>query len=300
MTKSNQKDILVQLATKFSMVVALIIVSAKIFAWFYTSSATILASLADSVLDVLSSFINFVAARYAIQPPDDEHRFGHGKAEDLAVYTQASIFAASGIFVFFVSIKRIINPVQIEHGVLGIGVMILSIFLTIFLVLFQTYVLKKTKSKIVQADKLHFSVDLMSNVAVIAALVLSEFVGNNYIDPAFALIIASYIFYGALKLLKSAFKNLMDHEMDEKDRDKIKEIILRNKKIRGFHDLKTRYSGRKAVIQFHIEMDGKITLLDAHHITDKIEEELRKLFHGADIIIHQDPCEINEEVEFVS
>ncbi|MEQ9115603.1 MAG: cation diffusion facilitator family transporter [Rickettsiales bacterium] len=300
MTKINHKDFLVKLATNCSMFVAIVIVSAKVFAWFYTSSATILASLADSVLDVFSSLINFIAARYAIQPPDNEHRFGHGKAEDIAVYTQASIFAASGIFIFVVSIKRMLDPVTIEHGTIGILVMVFSIILTILLIAFQSYVVKKTQSKIVKADKLHFSVDLLSNLAVIVALVMTSFFGNMYIDPIFAICIAFYIFYGAVKLLRDAFKNLMDHEMDDEDRNMIKKIISDNKKIKGFHDLKTRHSGRRAVIQFHLEMDGRMTLYDAHKISDEIEKGILKLFGDADIIIHQDPCEINEEVEFLS
>lgn len=296
----KENDQLIIKATCFSLAVALIIVLAKLFAWYYTDSTVILASFADSMLDIAASFINLIASRYALQPPDNDHRFGHGKAEDLAVFSQSSFFIISGVFVLGVSIKKLIVPTPLENDKLGIITMAFSILLTIFLILYQNYAYKRTKSKIIKADRLHYSVDLLSNLAVIIALFLSKYLNNPYIDPIFAIGIAGYIIFEALKLLSSAFRNLMDHEMEEKDRKKIKSIIMANKKVKGFHDLKTRYSGRKPVIQFHIELDSKMPLYEAHEIAEDLEVELYKAFKKADIIIHQDPYGESKEVNFVS
>lgn len=296
----GQKDITIVRATILSVMVAIIIVLAKFVGWYYTDSLTILASVTDSLLDIAASFVNFIAARYALQPPDNEHRFGHGKAEDLAVFTQSAFFSLSGIFILGVSVRRLIFPAPLEHGKFGIIVIIFSIIMTIFLIMYQTYAYKKTRSQIVKADRLHYSVDLFSNMAVIVSLSLSEYFNSEYIDPIFASLIAIYMLVSAIRLINNAFKNLMDHEMEEEHRSKIKKIIMSNKRVRGFHDLKTRYSGRKAVIQFHIELDGKMPLNEAHKIAERIESKICHSFKGADVIIHQDPAELDEEVEFVS
>ncbi len=293
-------NFLIKRATYMSVVVSLIIVLIKLLAWYYTDSPTIFASFTDSMLDIASSLLNFVAARYSMQPPDNEHRFGHGKVEDLAVFSQSVFFVLSGVFVLGVSIKRILVPMPLEHGFFGIMVMIFSIIVTVFLISYQSYVVKKTNSRIVAADRLHYSMDLLTNLAVIISLLLSLYFDNAYIDPVFALFISFYIIFNAVKLITSAFKNLTDHEMEDKKKERVKEIILSNPKVKGFHDLKTRYSGRKPVIQFHLELDGNMSLHDAHNISEDLEQKILKVFRGADIIIHQDPHNIDEEVNFVS
>lgn len=298
MKKSN--DILIIRATSLSVLVSFIIILAKILAWFYTGSTSVLVSLTDSALDIIASLVNFLAARYALQPPDNEHRFGHGKAEDLAVFAQSSFFAISGIFILILSIKKMIFPEPIDPNDEGIFIMIFSIIMSILLISYQNYAYKRTKSRIVKTDTIHYMSDLLTNSAVIVSLLLSRYFNNIYIDPIFAIFIALYILYSGVKLLIRSFKNLMDHEMDEDQKSKIKEVIMSEKEVRGFHDLKTRYSGRKAVIQVHLEFDGKMTLDNVHKLSDKIEYRLLQIFKNADIIIHQDPYDADEEVQFVS
>lgn len=281
-----------------SISVSSLIIIAKIIGWYITDSTTILASLTDSLLDVTASLINFIAAKYALQPPDNEHRFGHNKAEDLAVFAQSSFFGLSGIFVIMVSIKRLIVPKVIEHDILGIYIMLFSIVVTIFLLVYQTYVLKKTSSNIVKADRLHYSFDLLTNFAVIISLYLSGIFNNKFIDPLFAIFIAVYILYGAAKLLINALNNLMDHEFEEEEKSKIHKIIMSSKQALGYHDLKTRKAGRKYFIQFHLEMDGNISLIQSHNIAEDIEKKLKDEFENLEIIIHQDPEGIDEEKQF--
>lgn len=275
-----------------SIFTAILILIAKVVAWYVTDSPTILATLTDSFLDIAASFINFIAAKYALQPPDNEHRFGHGKAEDLAVFTQSTFFSLSGIFIIVIAAKRIIYPESTKENDFGIAVMVFSMVATTLLIMYQTYSYKKTSSKIVKADRLHYVVDLLTNAGVILSLYLSKVLDNKIIDPIFAICIALYLLYSAWDLLSSAFHNLLDHEFKPADKEKLDELIMSHKKVKGYHDLKTRYAGRQSFIQFHLELEGRMTLNESHRISEEIEMGIMNEFKRAEVIIHQDPAEL--------
>jgi len=281
-----------------SITIAIVLLVAKVLAWYVTDSPSILATMTDSFLDIAASFINLIAAKYALQPPDNEHRFGHGKAEDLAVFTQSTFFGLSGFFVLIVSIKRIIDPVGIEENAFGMVIMLFSMLATTILILYQTYVYRKTSSNIIKADRLHYSIDLLTNFAVIISLYLSKKFNSKIIDPIFAIFIALYLLYGAWELLSRAFHNLLDHEFSKEDKEKLHELIFSNPKVKGYHDLKTRYAGRQSFIQFHMELDGQMSLNESHKIADNIEDKIISKFKGAEVLIHQDPAELNEAKQF--
>ena len=283
-------NFLVIRAVYASILTAILILVSKVIAWYVTDSPAVLATLLDSFLDIAASFINFAAAKYALQPPDNEHRFGHGKAEDLAIFAQSTFFAMSGIVIIIVSIKKLIIPVHVQESEFGMIVMLFSIVTTSCLISYQTYVYKKTQSGIVKADRLHYSTDLVANFAVIISLYLSKLWDSKIVDPIFALFIAGYILYGSFELFSRAFRNLLDHEFSEYERRKLHLIISSNKKVKGYHNLKTRYAGRKAFIQFHLELDGEMSLRDSHSISDEIEEKIMLKFTDAEVLIHQDPA----------
>lgn len=287
-------------ATIASVITALVTILVKGVAWLITDSSSILASLADSMLDAASSTINFVAARYSLQPPDNEHRFGKGKAEDLAVLIQSVFCTVSGLVIIGLAIKRIINPVLLEHSITGIGLIVFSLFSTLALVLYQSYVINRTASKIVEVDRLHYLVDFLTNSAVIFSLILSYYWDNVLIDPIIAIAIASFMLFGSIKLLVRSLRNLMDHELDPQLRQKIIAIILSHPQVKGYHDLKTRCSGSKSLAQFHLEMDGDMTLNQAHNLSDEVEEMIHRQIKNIEIIIHQDPHGIHGKHEFLS
>ena len=259
---------------------------------------TIFAALIDSFLDIIASLFNYFAVRYALQPPDKNHRFGFYKITDLAVLSQSSFFCLSGIVVVIMSIKKIMNPEEMNDESLGISLMMVTILITLFLVIYQKYVMIKTKSEIIAADNLHYLSDLMTNLIAIFSLWVSHQYDTKYIDPLLGILIAIYIFYGSWKLLKSSFARLIDKEFAADDKLKIIKVIGAHPKVKGFHDLKTRLAGNKAFIQVHLEMDGSISLYDSHDIVHEIENEILKIMPEADIIIHQDPCGIEEEVAY--
>jgi cation diffusion facilitator family transporter len=298
MKHTDHRSRLVIRATVASMATAAIIIIAKTIAWATTDSSSVLASLIDSLLDIISSFINFLAARYAMQPPDSEHRFGHGKAEDLAVLVQSSFFIISGIFVTIIAVKKIITPQELDNSELGVWLVIFSLAISALLMIYQTYVIKSTSSNIIKADRLHYFTDFFTNGAVIVSLFLSIFLKSKIIDPIFAIMIAIYMLYEAFKLFKEAFRNLMDHEFSETDKRLLQQIITSHKDVKGFHDLKTRHSGSKPIIQFHLEMDGKVSLYEAHTIAEAVETLIKQKFKNAEVIIHQDPEGVNEKREF--
>lgn len=279
-----------RLATVASVAVATALIAAKIVAWLMTGSVSLLSSLVDSLMDVAASLINLIAVRHALTPPDREHRFGHGKAEPLAGLAQAAFIAGSALFLVIEAIDRLVEPRPIEAQGVGIAVMIMSIVVTIGLVRFQTYVVRRTGSTAIDADALHYRTDVMVNGAVIAAILLSRHLGWSWADPVFALAIALYIVRGASAIARRSLDLLMDREFADDDRARIRRIVLDHPESRSMHELRTRSSGTQPFIQFHLELDPHISLLRAHEISDEIEHRILAAFPGAEVIIHQDPA----------
>lgn len=276
-------------ATYASVATASVLIVVKFVAWEATGSLSLLAALIDSVLDMAASVINLIAVRHALTPPDKEHRFGHGKAEPLAALGQAAFICGSALFLVFEAIDRLIRPASIEHGNIGLAVMVFSIVATLALVTFQRYVIARTRSLAIAADSLHYRGDILMNVAVIVALLLSVHLGWLYIDPLFGLGIAAYIVYNAWLIGRGALNMLMDRELPEDERARIRDLILAHPEVQGLHDLRTRASGPHFFIQCHVEMDGELRLWDAHVVADRIEKQLMEAFPGAEVIIHEDP-----------
>jgi len=280
---------LTKMASTLSMVAALILIMMKTVAWSYTDSMSMMSSLLDSLLDALASAVNFMAVRYALQPADKEHRFGHGKAEEIAGLAQATFVAGSGLFLCIESIKRLVEPEPVSHGTIGIAVMVISMLVTLVLVLFQRYVVAQTKSSAISADALHYVTDFLSNFAVIVALVLATQFGWAHADPLIALAVSGYILYGAWQIGMASFQNLMDREFTDEERTRIKTLTLNQPGVLGLHDLRTRKAGMHSFIQMHLDLDGTKTLNEAHAISDRVEEVLKQAFPHTSVIIHEDP-----------
>lgn len=283
--ESNQ---LLKLATYASVATAAILIAAKLGAYLLTNSVSVLASLVDSLMDAGASLINLLAVHYALAPPDREHRYGHGKAESIAGLAQATFIAGSGLFLILEAVDRLLHPKPLEAVGIGLGVMIFAIVATAILMAIQHYVIKRTRSTAIRADALHYKTDLLTNVAIIAALLLSE-IGWLGIDPIFALVIAAYILYSSWGIGTEAFHDLLDHELPQDKRELIIQIIKDHPKVQGMHDLRTRLSGRTEFIQMHLELDDYLPLIEAHAIADEVEEKIKQAMPSADVVIHQDP-----------
>jgi ferrous-iron efflux pump FieF len=273
-----------------SVAVAVLLISIKLAAWLYIGSVALLGSLVDSTLDLLASLATLIAIRQAVEPADKEHRFGHGKVEAIAGIGQSAIIMLSAVFLLEQSVSRLITPEVISHGLVGIGVLVASIFLTIFLVRYQMSVARRTGSLAVTADSFHYRSDLVMNLAVITAIGLTEYFGLVYADPLFGLGIAAYIGISAFGIARQAYDMLMDREMPEEDRLRIKTIAMAQGQVKNLHDLRTRQSGFNQFIQLHIELDAELKLRDAHTICDAVEVDIQKAYPDAEILIHADPA----------
>lgn len=285
---------LMRLAAWASLAVAGLLVLVKAIAWFMTGSVAILGSLVDSALDVAASLVNFLAIRTALEPPDAEHRFGHGKAEAIAGLIQSAVILGSAVFLLFESVARVARPAPIEHIDLGIGVSLFAILLTLALVIFQKKVVKISGSVAISADRLHYTGDLLLNAAVIAALLVTNLGGIGWADGAFGVMIAAYISHTAWGIGRSSVDMLMDKEFTPEERDEIFNLVMGNHEVKGIHELKTRRSGRHSFIQMHIELDHDMSLFDAHSVADEVEATVGEVFPNAEILIHTDPLGLEE------
>jgi ferrous-iron efflux pump FieF len=281
-------------ATYASTAVALVLIVAKTAAWLITDSVSVMSSMLDSLLDAAASVVNLLAVRHALTPADREHRFGHGKAEPLAGLAQAAFVAGSALLLSLEAIHRFSSPQPIAHGEIGIAVMAASIVVTAALVAYQRHVVRITGSVAIGADSLHYRGDVILNGSVILSIVLSTWLGWMALDPLFGLAIAAYIFYSAWKIVRTALDLLMDRELPEAERARIRELALRHPEITAVHDLRTRSAGPALFIQIHLEMDGAMSLRRSHEISDQVEHDIMAAFPTAEVIIHQDPAGIDE------
>ena len=288
---NQQYGKLVSRAAIAATVMASVLLLIKIFAWWYTGSVSILAALVDSLVDIAASLTNLLVVRYSLQPADEEHTFGHGKAESLAALAQSMFISGSALFLFLTGFQHLAEPSQMKQPLVGVVVTVIALFSTLILVTFQRWVVRKTQSQAVRADMLHYQSDVMMNGAILVALALSWY-GWHRADSIFALGIGVYILYNAIRMGHEAVQSLLDRALPDDERQAIIYIINAWPGVKGAHDLRTRQSGPTRFIQVHIEMEDNLPLVQAHVIAEQVEQAILRRFPGSDVIIHQDPCSV--------
>ncbi len=278
-------------ATVVASVVAAILVIIKLVVGIMSGSAAVLASAIDSILDIAVSLFNYFAISKAEKAPSKKFNYGLGKIEALAAVIEGTIITISGLFIFYKGAINIIKHKEIGYLQDSIFVMVVSIILTGALVLYLNYVYKKTQNMVIKSDALHYKTDLFSNSAVLLSLALIYFTGWHWIDGVFGIAIAIYIIKEAYELIKEGTLMLLDISLDEDIVEKIKHIISSQPEVTGFHYLKTRRSGNTNFVDVHVVFTPDISLMDAHRVSDKIEEEIKKLDPKSEwyIVIHLDP-----------
>lgn len=294
MSRAIQNAKLMRRATYAAVVVAVTLICIKSAAFYLTGSVAMLGTLMDSLLDGAASLLNLVAVRHSLTPADDDHRFGHGKAEALAGLGQSIFIFASAGYIVFEAISRILHPSPVDNSTVGIVVTVVAILVTLVLVAFQRYVVAQTNSLAIEADSTHYRGDLLMNLSVIAALVLSGVFGIYWADPLFGIAIAVLIGISATRIVLGSYNQLMDRELSEGERERITAIALSHPEVIDIHDLRTRTSGARCFIQFHLELDRSISLMKAHRISDDVEARIMEVFENAEVIIHQDPAGLEE------
>lgn len=267
---------------------AILLVIIKLYAWLITDASSMLASTTDSMLDLFASIMNVIILRYALAPADEEHKFGHGKAESLAGLVQAAFVMGSAILLIFHGSGRMISPQIVVHSEVGIWVTVVAIVFTLGLVLVQRTVIKKTNSVAISADALHYQSDLFLNVGVLLALFLSQGIWLRA-DGFFTIAVGFYLLWGAGKIVWLSVYHLMDHELTLEEQKQIISIVNNHKQALGLHELRTRQSGALRFIQFHLELDDNLSLFEAHAIGETIEQEIERVLSPCEVFIHHDP-----------
>ena len=277
-----------------SLVAALVLGLVKAYAAMQTGSVAMLGSLADTALDLIASIVTLVGVKVAAEPADADHRFGHGKAEPIAALLQTIFITISAIGIGWRAIDQFGSNTAPTEAELGIGVSVFAILVTLALVSYQRFVVSRTASLAIDADRMHYQSDLLLNLSVIAALVLDAILGFRGADALFGLFIALWLAWGAIGTARRALDMLMDKEWADENRARLQSIVCDVPGVDGIHELKTRRAGHTDFIQFHIWVDPDITVRAAHDIVDVIEARVLSVFPGADVLVHVDPSDQQE------
>jgi ferrous-iron efflux pump FieF len=281
-------------ATTAALSVGVFLVAVKTAGYVATDSLSLLSSLVDSASDIVASLGTYIGVRTALQPADAEHRFGHGKAEAMAALGTAAFVLGSASFLVVEAVSRIVESHQVEYGQLGIAIMLLSMLVTSGLVWFQRYVVKRTGSTAIAADEVHYTADFMANGAVIVSLVLTVSTGIYLIDAFVGIAIAVWLVSKVVPVAREAVNMLMDRELEQPERERIRAIAASHQMVKGVHDLRTRKAGSALFVELHIEFDPELSLRKAHASGVQIESAVRQAFPGAEVLIHFDPEGVEE------
>jgi ferrous-iron efflux pump FieF len=286
---NHARGSLTQRAAIASVSMALMLLGLKIWASIQTGSVSMLGSLADTALDIIASLVTLFSVRMAAQPADDQHSFGHGKAEALAALFQTGIITASAIAIAWRGITMIGHSAPPAHPEYGIGVSLVAIIATLILITYQRSVVRRTGSVAIHADHVHYSSDVLLNASVIAALVLDSMLHVRGADPVFGIGIAGWLIWHAREVASTAIDQLMDKEWPAEKRERFLAVARTHPELKGIHDLRTRSSGAHDFVQFHVWVDPDITVREAHRVMDELEAKLMAEFPGTEVLIHPDP-----------
>ena len=284
------------LSAHATLFAAFALTAVKLGGWLITGSMALMASAVDSLVDAGASFVTLVGVRYAQRPPDREHRFGHGKGEAVAAFTQATFLAGAAFVLAFQSVQRLVFPVPLEAVEVGVVLIAGSLAVACGLVAMQSWVVRKTGSTAIAADRAHYLTDVALNAAVLAALGVTEITGWTRADPAFALVISGYMLWNAYGIARQALEQLLDQELPTEDRRRIKDVVRACPGVRDIHDLRTRFSGDRTFVEYHLEVDPGLTVDVGHAIGDATELAVQSLLPGTvEATAHVEPHGIADQ-----
>jgi ferrous-iron efflux pump FieF len=284
-----------KLSARVTLALAMLLVVVKVTGWLVTGSIALLASAVDSLVDTGASIVTLLGVHYALRPPDREHRFGHGKGEAVAAFTQASFLAGAAFVLAFQSLERLVFPVPLEALEFGFWLIGGSLAAACALVAMQSWVVRRTASTAIAADRAHYLTDIALNAAVLAALGVTQWTGWTRADPAFALGISGYMLWSAYVIAREALEQLLDRELPSEERRRIKATVRACAGVRDIHDLRTRFSGDRTFVEYHLEVDPGLTVDVGHAIGDATEVAVQSLLPGVvEATAHVEPHGIED------
>ncbi|MCG7404015.1 MULTISPECIES: cation diffusion facilitator family transporter [Caballeronia] len=295
MSQRNTDEALRRMASIVALVFALVLVVLKVWAWFATGSISLLTAAADGLVDVVASSVTFMGVRYALRPVDEGHRYGHGKAEAVAAFVQALLLTGVAVGLGIESGQRVANPEPLNQTDFGIAVIVVSTLAAIGLVLMQTWVVKRTGSTAIAADRAHYATDIAVNIAVLVALLLDHLLDWPRADAIGALCISLYMLWNARGMAVAALVQLLDRELDDPERARIAAAVTAVEGVQGVHDIRTRNGGDRVFVEFHLEVAGELTVAQGHAIADDAERAVQRLFQASDVTAHVEPAGIVDD-----
>lgn len=288
----NEKKTIIPLAARAALAsvsMASFLLLLKAYAAWRTGSVSMLGSLADTALDLLASLVTLYGVKLAAEPADQEHRFGHGKAEALAALFQVALIAASAMAILWRAVQAFSGQEPAQEAGTGILVSVVTIGATLVLLAYQRSVIRQTGSVAIVADNVHYQADVTLSGAVIVALVLDQYAGLKGADPVFGIGIGLWLAFGAFRASSQAIDMLMDREWPEEQRAAFLEVAAKQPGLRGIHDFRTRHAGTRDFAQFHMEVDPSLTVAAAHDLVENMERALHRAFPKTEVLIHLDP-----------
>jgi ferrous-iron efflux pump FieF len=279
-------------AARLSILTAAGLAIIKLVAGLLTGSLAVLASALDSLLDILMSAVNFLAIRHAEQPADRNHSYGHGKFETAATLVQSIIISVTGAWVLFESVRRLLQGnIQLANLEEGMIVLLFSGGVSVAISRHLRNVGRKTDSSALQADALHFSMDVYANLAMVAGLILIKLVQAPWLDPLLSGLVGCYILFEAVKLVRHGLRDMLDEELPAALRSEVEKLIESHPgELLDYHNLRTRRAGSQKLMDFHLTVCRNMTVEDAHEISDQLERKIEAEIPGADVTIHIEPC----------
>ncbi|MDR3151690.1 MAG: cation diffusion facilitator family transporter [Holosporaceae bacterium] len=285
--KNSTQEHLAKVSVVFAVLVSVFLIIIKVAAWLITDSISMQASLNDSCLDALSSFIAFHALNFSNVRYDDVHNFGHEKVEGIVAIFQCIIVAYSGLLIFRESYEMFLHPKPVENTGVGIAVMAVSCVSVYLLLYLQRYVAIRTDSLIVKGDSLHYLSDLLTNLCVAISLILSNtFI---YMDVLCGLTVCCFVMYNVFVIFRSALSDLMDESLPQKIRQEIELAILATDGVKSLKILKTRSAGMKKYVESTVGVDHNFSIVEADIVSKNAECDVKKLLGNADILIKVEP-----------
>jgi cation diffusion facilitator family transporter len=251
----------------------------------------VIASAVDSILDILMSSVNFVAIRKAEEPADECHPFGHGKYETVATLIQAFIITISGSWIIFEAGRRLVQGSTLQNLEGGVGVLVISLLASIAISRYLKRIAKETDSSALEADSLHFAMDVYTNLALAIGLVIVSFVDLPWLDPALSIVVGLYILIEAFSLVRHGMRDVLDAELPAGVREKVTHLIeSHGEHLVDYRNLRTRRAGSQKFMDLEMVVCRHLSVEEAHDIADQLEENIKKSINGADVTIHIEPC----------
>jgi cation diffusion facilitator family transporter len=279
-------------AARVSLATATALAAMKLVAGVLTGSLAVITSAVDSLLDILMSGVNFMAIRHAEQPADERHPYGHGKFETLATLFQALVIAASGGWICIEAVHRLQAGRVVEKPLGGIAVMLISLAASFCVTRYLRRMARATESSALEADSLHFAMDVYTNLALLLGLLALFWFDLPWLDPVMSLLVAAYIMIAAFRLLRHGLRDVLDEQLPDTIRSEIEQLIDTCKgEMFGYHNLRTRRAGSQKLIDFHLTVCKHLSVDEAHRITDYLEQRIGERIPGSDVTIHIEPCQ---------